>query len=117
MQVLVMDSKSEQRKELCDRLAKNGFSICESEGGVSALDDMSTFKKDVVVLDYETWRQNRAVYQYFEVDKLWNDVPVIVVGSKKRIGLFKNRTPMEKDEFIETPLDVEKFDKILSDLS
>ena len=118
MKAMVMNANKNERDMLCENLAKKGFSISVSEGGLEMLEDMSGFKSDIVVLDYETWRHNRAVYKYFGVEKIWSGIPVVLVGAKdKNAEVFTERNSHENDAVLDNPLNLENLDAVLEKIT
>ena len=114
MDVLVLDAEKKEREVLRDQLVKKGFTISESSGGFRMLEDLSQFKKDLVVLEYNTWRSNRGPYRYFGVERAWAGIPVILITSKDRTDVFNERHPHDKDVILEKPVDPEKFGEVLN---
>ena len=114
MNALILDADKKERDEIKEKLKQKGISATEGEGGFEMLDDMSQFKKDLIVLDYNTWRANRGVYRYFGVEKIWQGTPIIVISPNRRTDIFSKRHSMEKDSIIEKPFNSESFEKALS---
>ena len=114
MDVLLMEENRKQREVLREVLVKKGFAVSESRGGLDMLEDMNRFKKDLVVLGYNTWLHNRGTYRYFGVERAWVGIPVVVVNAKRSHEIFSERHPHEKDASLEKPLNMEEFDKIVS---
>ena len=113
MNVLLLDADKEERAMLKENLSKKGFAVTEGEGGLDMLEDTSKFKKDLILLEYNTWRANRGVYRYFGVEKMWTGVPVILISQKKKFDVFADRHPIEKDMVIEKPINITELDAAL----
>jgi len=109
MNALVLDADKQERDIIRGHLLERGFSVSESSGGLDMLESMDQFKKDLIVLDTETWGQNGSVYRYFGVERLIAGTPVIVIGKSRRTDIFKDRHPHEKDIGIGKPLDEKEF--------
>lgn len=115
MNVLLMVEGKEEREGIRDHLAKRGMAVSESKGGLNMLDDMTKFKKDLVLLDWDSWSRNRGAYRYFGVEKAWTGVPVIVLGSDKK-DIFSDRHPHEKDAALKKPINLKDLDQIIDAL-
>lgn len=113
MNVLLMNDNKKEQEKFREILTKRGFNVSESNGGFRMLEDMSRFKKDLVVLDYGTWRRNRGIYRYFGVEKAWVGVPVIVVGASEKEEVFGERHPHEKDAIVSKPVDENNLNSVL----
>jgi DNA-binding response OmpR family regulator len=112
MNVLIFDADNKEREMIRNHLSSKGLKTTEITGGLQMLEDKSQFKKDLVLLDYETWRKNRSIYRYFGVEKIWVGVPMIIMGTTKT-DIFQERHPHSEDACIKKPMDMTELDALL----
>lgn len=113
MNVLIFDADNKEREKLRNHLSSKGFQISEAIGGTQMLEDKTQFKKDLVLLDYNTWSRNCAVYRYFGVEKMWVGVPMIIMGAQKS-DVFHERHPHSDDACIKKPVELSELDALLA---
>ncbi len=103
MKILVVDEYSKRRAQIVEILEKNGHDV---EGCSTTQDFMVKIDEDTperLVLDVPTWRNGKAIYQYFQLGKKLEKIPILFYNSYEGFSFDGTRAPHENDRILHEP--------------
>ena len=120
MRILVTEDNEMNRKVLEGLLIKNGHEVFMSANGMEALQQIAKYKPDVVLMDIEmdgmdgleTTQRIRA-----HIDKTIANIPIIALTGNVLLDDIERFFAAGMNGFIGKPIDPEKLDQVLYNVS
>ena len=107
MKIVIMDDtkiRRAQLKEAIEKQHKNVHDFFSSNDFITSIDESAP---DLILLDMETWRKGKSIYNYLRLGKKLENTPIIQYNNSEEDTYFiQDRTRHEKDRVLPKPTEV-----------
>jgi|GEM_PF-758309 len=106
MKIIIMDDTRKRRDELkqaIEKHYKNVLAFYSSNDFISSIDESIP---DLILLDMETWKKGKSIYNYLKIGKKLENTPVILYNAEEDMYFVQDRSRHEKDRVLQKPTDV-----------
>lgn len=109
MKIVVMDDTRSRREQLKEAIEKHHHAVTDiySSNDLITLLDEST--PDLIILDMETWRKGKSIYNYFKIGKKLENIPVLLYNAEEDTYFIQDRARHEKDRVLSKPTEIENI--------
>jgi chemosensory pili system protein ChpA (sensor histidine kinase/response regulator) len=107
MKILLIDDTSARRTMIKEAIEKHNHSVVECHYSNDFLTVLEENVPELVVLDMETWKRGKSIYNYFRVGKKLENVPIILYNAEEDTYFIQDRTRNDKDRILSKPTDIE----------
>ncbi|MBD3320328.1 MAG: response regulator [Chitinivibrionales bacterium] len=113
MEILVVDDSRKRQGILCGMLEKKGTSIscCSSSNDFISVVDESA--PDRIVLDLDTWRKGKGIYNYFGFAGRLSGIPIVFFNAPENFSTLQGREPHEQDRILRHPTEVKDLVSVI----
>ncbi|NLD99988.1 MAG: response regulator [Fibrobacter sp.] len=106
MKILIVDDLKRRKQQLKEAIEKQ-----HQVTDISLTNEFMTIVEnetfDMIVLDMETWKKGKSVYNYFKIGKKLENIPIILYNAEEDTYFIPDRVRHEKDRILSKPVDVE----------
>jgi DNA-binding NarL/FixJ family response regulator len=107
MKIVIMDDTRQRRaqlKEAIEKQHKNVQDFYSSNDFITSIDESAP---DLILLDMETWRKGKSIYNYLRLGKKLENTPIIQYNNSEEDTYFiQDRIRHEKDRVLPKPTEV-----------
>lgn len=106
MKIIIMDDTRKRREELktaVEKHHKNVLALYSSNDFITTVEESVP---DLILLDMETWKKGKAIYNYLKIGKKLDNTPVILYNAEEDMYFIQDRSRHEKDRVLQKPTDV-----------
>lgn len=107
MKILVMDDTRKRRTQIKEEIVKKGHDVIECYTSNEFIDRIGENKADLILLDADTWKKGKSIYNYLKISKKMENIPVIYYNSEDDNMAIQDRPGNEKDLVLSKPTEVE----------
>jgi len=101
-----MDDTRKRREELKIAIEKHHKGVVDFYSSNDLITSVDESAPDLLVLDMDTWKKGRAIYNYFKIGKKLENTPVILYNADEDMYFIQDRTRHEKDRVLPKPTEV-----------
>lgn len=109
MKIVVMDDTRKRREQIKEAISvhcKDVFDCYSSNDFVASIEESAP---DLILLDMETWRKGKSIYNYLKLGKKLENIPIILYNAEEDTYFIQDRTRHDKDRVLSKPTEVESI--------
>jgi len=107
MKILILDDARTRRNELADKLRKKRNDVTSIYGSNDFIDAVEKSKCDFLVLDVESWRRGKPIYERFGIAKKLEKTPILFCNAPVNFSSLGERSKHPKDRVLATPTEAD----------
>jgi len=105
MQVVILDEFRQRGAQIAEGLG-SGCKVSNCQLSNDFLTQLNGAAPDKVIIDLPTWNSGRALYNYFEVSRKLETIPVVVYNAPENFETLPGRPRHNRDKVLPKPADV-----------
>jgi len=106
MKIVIMDDTRKRREQLKEAISKHYKNVVEFYSSNDFITSIEESSPDLILLDMETWRKGKSIYNYLRLGKKLENTPVILYNAEEDTYFIQDRTRHEKDRVLPKPTEV-----------
>jgi PleD family two-component response regulator len=107
MNVAVVDESRKRRRQIVEALQKMNHTVTEATTSQDLITLVEERRPERMLLDVGTWKNGRAIYNYFRIGKKLAGIPILFYNSYEGFNIEAIREPHDKDRVVNEPAKVE----------
>jgi DNA-binding NtrC family response regulator len=107
MKILLLDDTKPRRNQLVDALQKKRYEVTSCYGTNDFVNAVEKHKADMILLDMESWYRGRAIYDYLNLAKRLENLPILFYNAHMNFSILNNRPRHAKDRILFKPSEVD----------
>lgn len=98
MTVVVFDEMKNRRQQIVHLLNAKGYSVkpCFASGDFMDILDRNSIDK--IIMDVDSWRHSRAIFDYFNVSRKLQNIPIIFYNAPETFVSIHDRSQGIQDK-------------------
>jgi DNA-binding NtrC family response regulator len=113
MKIIIMDDTRKRREELKAAIEKHHKGVIDLYASNDLISSIDESAPDLLVLDMETWKKGRSIYNYFKIGKKLENTAVILYNADEDMYFIQDRTRHEKDRILQKPADLNAISELV----
>jgi len=107
MKILIMDDSSSRRGQVSEAVEKLSHEVVTCSTTNDFITNLEEVEPQMVVVDMDTWKKGKSIYNYFHIGKKLEKLPVILYNAEEDTYFIPERTRNENDRILPKPTDIE----------
>jgi DNA-binding response OmpR family regulator len=107
MKILVMDDTRKRRNQIKEEIVKKGHEVTECFTSNEFMNRIGENKAELILLDADTWKKGKSIYNYFRIAKKMENIPVVFYNSEDDNMAIPERSGNERDLVLSKPTEIE----------
>jgi len=107
MKILIVDDLKKRKQQIKEAIEMRHHEVSDCHLTNDFMDALENNSYDMIVLDMETWKKGKSVYNYFKVGKRLENIPIILYNAEEDTYFIPDRVRHEKDRILSKPVDVD----------
>lgn len=97
MKVLIVDDQQKRAQQVVELVGGKKVDAVVCTNSNELLDALKAGGVKAMVLDVETWRKGRSIYEYFGVTRKLVDMPIVFFNAPEGFTALTDRPRLDKD--------------------
>ena len=107
MNIILFDESKKRLHLIENWLKQKNHSVTTCLGSAVFLDAINEMAVDKVFIEYDSWKHSRAIFYYFEVNKLLKNIPVVFYNTNETTINIAERTAHTQDRVVRKDAELE----------
>jgi CheY-like chemotaxis protein len=107
MKVLLMDDVRARRNHIKDAVSKLYHNVTDCFSSNDFIAAVEGSNLDLILLDMDTWRKGRSIYNYFRIGKKLENLPILLYNADEDTYFIQDRARHEKDRVLSKPSEID----------
>lgn len=108
MKVLIHDDSKKRRSIISGLLEKKRYEVTACNKSNDFINSLEK-KIDVLLLDVDSWKRGKALYNYLGIPRKLSSIPIIFYNAPTEFSAIESRQRHEKDRILPKPLNPENL--------
>ena len=109
MKILLLDDSRKRRVQIKEAVSQNQHKLLDCSTSNDFVSSLENDSPELVLLDMETWRKGKSIYNYFRISKKLENIPIIFYNAEEDSYFIPERNRHEKDRVLSKPTEVENI--------
>lgn len=106
MKIVIMDDTRKRREQLKEEISKHYKDVQDIYSSNDFITTIEESAPDLILLDMETWRKGKSIYNYIRLGKKLENTPIILYNAEEDTYFIQDRTRHEKDRVLPKPTEI-----------
>lgn len=107
MKLILVDDNRKRREQIKTAASKRQYRVIDCPTTNDFLTSIENEKVDLLVIETETWKKNKSIFNYFKIGKELENLPVILYNAEDDSYIIQDRNRSDRDRILPKPTDVE----------
>ncbi|MBN1600034.1 MAG: response regulator [Chitinispirillaceae bacterium] len=107
MKVLLLDDARARRNHIKDAVSRLYHEVTDCYSSNDFISVIQESNYDIILLDMDTWRKGRSIYNYFRIGKKLENLPILLYNADEDTYFIQDRARHEKDRVLSKPSEVD----------
>jgi DNA-binding NtrC family response regulator len=113
MKIVVLDDTHSRREKIKDSVTKLHHDVFDCFSSNDLISSIEESAPDLLLLDMESWKKGRSIYNYLKIGKKLENTPVILYNAEEDTYFIQDRARHEKDRVLSKPTEVDNIIDLL----
>jgi len=106
MKIVILDDTRKRRAELKLLIEKSHKGVLDFYSSNDFIVSVEESAPDLLLVDTETWKKGKSIYNYLKLGKKLENTPVILYNSEEDVYFIPDRSRHEKDRVLPKPTEI-----------
>lgn len=107
MNVLLMDDTLKRRATIKEAIEKSKNKVNDCYSSNDFITFLENEPPDLVVLDMDTWKKGKSIYNYFRISKKLENIPVVLYNAEEDANFVPDRSRHDRDRTLSKPSELD----------
>ncbi len=107
MKFILVDDSRKRREQIKTAAAKRQYKVVDCPTSNDLMTAIEVEKADLMVINSDTWKKSKSIYNYFKIGKKLESLPVILYNAEEDSYTIQDRNRSDSDKILPKPTEVE----------
>ncbi len=109
MKVIVLDESKKRKEKIADMLEEKGYDVMACSATGEFMETIETLTPDRILLDVDSWKHGKVIFNYFKFSKKLTDVPIFFYNAPENFTSIVDRSQHQSDRVFNRQVDIDEL--------